>query len=179
MKFRGTFATAITIIVGVFALAAIGSMITYPSHLLRYGPLVIAVAAALWALFRAPYAQVSDAGVRFRNVFVTIDIPWAAIKEVDTRWSLTIETADAKYAAWAVPATPTGTAPRFAGHQHHRNDAPAVAQLINERREELREAGHLKSAAAQAMQPEKSVNVPTLVIAGALLVGVVILQILG
>jgi len=72
--------------------------------LLRYGWWVALAGVLAWALFWNPRVHVDDAGVRIVNVFRTITLPWPSIKEVDTKWSLTLVTAYGTFAAWAAPA---------------------------------------------------------------------------
>ena len=47
---------------------------------------------------------VHDGGATLENPYRTIDVPWAALVNVDTRYALTLITPHAKYAAWAAPA---------------------------------------------------------------------------
>ena len=56
-------------------------------------PWALLVGGACWATFWRPRVEVSDAGVRVVNVTRTIDIPWPALRDVDTKWALTLDTA--------------------------------------------------------------------------------------
>ena len=57
-----------------------------------------------WAVLWRPYVRVADAGVCICNVLRTIEVPWAALIQVDTRYALTLYTPGHQYAAWAAPA---------------------------------------------------------------------------
>ena len=72
--------------------------------LLRYGWWIGLAGVLAWALFWNPRVQVDDAGVLVVNVFRSITLPWPSIKEIDTKWSLTLITAYGTFAAWAAPA---------------------------------------------------------------------------
>ena len=56
-------------------------------------PWALLVGGACWATFWRPRVEVSDAGVRVVNVTRTIRIPWPALRDVDTKWALTLDTA--------------------------------------------------------------------------------------
>lgn len=75
-------------------------------------PWLALLVATCWALFWRPSVIVNDAGVRLVNVTRTIDLPWPAVHEVDTRFALTLHTAYGRFAAWAAPAPGAGTALR-------------------------------------------------------------------
>src|SRR5690606_33349577 len=42
--------------------------------------------------------------VTVRNVFRTVHVPWQAIQRIDTKYALTLYTAEGKIAVWASPA---------------------------------------------------------------------------
>lgn len=71
---------------------------------LQVWPWLGLVAGAGWALYWRPCVAVSDAGVRIVNVFRTIDVPWPALQDIETKWALTLRTAWGRYRAWAAPA---------------------------------------------------------------------------
>jgi Protein of unknown function (DUF2581). len=62
------------------------------------------VALFAWAALWHPSVDVDDERVRIVNVFRTIEIPWAALIHVDTRYALTLFTPGHRFAAWAAPA---------------------------------------------------------------------------
>ncbi|MEO7122394.1 MAG: PH domain-containing protein [Lacisediminihabitans sp.] len=57
-----------------------------------------------WTVLWRPYVRVTDEGVTICNVLRTIDVPWASLIQVDTRYALTLYTPGHQYAAWAAPA---------------------------------------------------------------------------
>ena len=92
----------------IFAIGAVGLLAlliqTGIPGLLRYGWWILLAAMLAWALFWNPRVEVDAAGVRLVNVFRTVTLPWPSIREVDTRWSLTLTTAYGSFRAWAAPA---------------------------------------------------------------------------
>ena len=68
-------------------------------------PWMALLALACWATFWRPRVAVSDAGVRARQRQPrTIFIPWPALHDIDTKWSLTLITAYGRFTAWSAPA---------------------------------------------------------------------------
>lgn len=95
---------AVSAVVVAVTAGAVDAMLTVPWLLL--------LVATCWAFFWRPSVIVSDAGVRLVNVTRTIDIPWPAVHDVDTRFALTLHTAYGRFGAWAAPAPGAGTALR-------------------------------------------------------------------
>ncbi|HWS58491.1 MAG TPA: PH domain-containing protein [Actinotalea sp.] len=159
----------------VMALAGLGlvSLVTSGDAvaMLRYGPLLLLVATAAWAVFWAPSVTVSDAGVSLRNVLRTVDLPWPAIQRVDTRYALTLGTAYGTYTAWAAPTS--GRRRDAAGRSDVRGlpettygpagtvrpgdlpDSPSgqAAALVRLRWEALRDAGYLDDPRLERQRP--------------------------
>ncbi|WP_308465400.1 PH domain-containing protein [Rathayibacter soli] len=121
-----------------------------------------------WTALWRPYVRVSDAGVRIRNVLRTIDVPWTALIQVDTRYALTLYTPGHQYAAWAAPAPGrTGTSMARRAEQHGRVDAvPTVggrvrpgdllasesgqaAQIVRDHWAMLRDSGAIEAGIAE------------------------------
>lgn len=104
--FRPLFGRILAVVIGVLGLA--GTVLTAltvdPLSALRVaaptGLVVVLVFAAYWF----PKVAVRQDEVEVRNVFATFHVPWAAIRRIDTKWSLTLETDAAKVTAWASPA---------------------------------------------------------------------------
>lgn len=63
-----------------------------------------AVAVIAWVALWRPTVSVDADRVRVVNVLRTIDIPWAALIRVDTRYALTLYTPGRRFTAWAAPA---------------------------------------------------------------------------
>ncbi len=113
-EFRPGFGRGLTVfVVAIAVVSAVVVLVTAGvNSALVTLPWLALLVASCWAVFWRPSVMVSDAGVRFVNVTRTIDIPWPAVHEVDTRFALTLHTAYGRYAAWAAPAPGAGTALR-------------------------------------------------------------------
>ena len=72
--------------------------------LVRYGWAFLLAIALVFTLFWLPEVRVAATEVTIRNVFRTFHVPWAAIENFDTKFSLTITTAHRTISAWASPA---------------------------------------------------------------------------
>jgi hypothetical protein len=81
---------------------------------LRYAPAFLLAAFLCWMLFWMPAVVVEQSGVTFVNIARSVRISWPAIVSVDTKYSLTVRTRDAKYTAWAAPAPSRLTTARAA-----------------------------------------------------------------
>ncbi len=68
------------------------------------GPIVVALGYWVWLLFWYPRIAIEPSGVEVRNPFRTFRISWPAITDVDTRWALTIRTANRRIEAWSATA---------------------------------------------------------------------------
>lgn len=149
--------TVVVCAVGVVALfwgdAAAGLQYAWP---------IILVAVVAWALFWRPSLRVQQHGITVENVFRTYFVPWPAIREIDTRYSLTLHTSRRKVSVWAAPAPGRhrtlglaskdfeGVGATAKGEYGELRPADAVttpsgnlAQLIRGRWEELRATGAL------------------------------------
>ncbi|MFC5501001.1 PH domain-containing protein [Lysinimonas soli] len=71
---------------------------------LRATPAVMLVGAGAFVLFWMPRVELSPADLRIVNPLRTRRISWPAIVDIETRWSLTIDTAGGRVTAWAAPA---------------------------------------------------------------------------
>ena len=113
-EFRPGFGRGLTIFVA--AIAVISSVVVLVTagvtDTLLTVPWLALLVATCWAFFWRPSVIVTDAGVRLVNVTRTIDVPWPAVEDVDTRFALTLDTAYGRFAAWAAPAPGAGTALR-------------------------------------------------------------------
>ena len=157
--FASTSGRVLTVLAAAAALAAlVGSAASGGiDELLRFGAIPVLALVVVWALFWYPQVEVSDGEIVLRNVLRTIRVPWPTFRGADTRLSLTIETTDGTFTAWAAPArsalaaradvaVPRG--PRLAPTRRARGEADghtadAVALEIAARRENLEQAGHL------------------------------------
>lgn len=147
-----------------------------PGMILSVWPWLGLVAGLAWAVYWRPEVAVSDGGVRLVNVWRTIDVPWPALRAIETKWALTLETVWGTYRAWAAPAPGRGALRQQwrnqrdparaidrrvpglpAGHYGRpsdmvHTDSGAAAQVVNERWKRLREAGHLDGELAGVVE---------------------------
>ena len=71
-----------------------------------------------WLVFWHPSIRVSDSEVVVDNIFRTIRLNWSAIRRIDTKYSLTLETERGVFRAWAAPAPS-----RYAGFMANKSEA--------------------------------------------------------
>lgn len=174
-RLKAPFGQALAVGVGLLALAA-GVLVVSDegaSALLTVCPWLALATGVAWALYWRPEVRVSDAGVRLVNVTRTIDVPWPALRGIETKWALTLDTVWGNYRAWAAPAPGRSELRRqlrehnrAARHVDHRipglpansmarpgdlpsTDSGAAAQIVHERWRRLRDAGHLAGAAVE------------------------------
>lgn len=161
-----------TIVAGVLAVGAIGLMAVQDlDSALHYGPVFAVGAVLVWAFYGRPAVIVSDGGIELRNVLRTIELPWPAIQNIDTKYALTLYTAYGIYSAWAAPA-PSRTAAASATRTAMRSqpegafalgglrpgDLPGtasgdVAGYVRRRWQALRDAGHLDDPRLERSKP--------------------------
>ncbi|WP_312179284.1 PH domain-containing protein [Arthrobacter sp.] len=112
-------------IAGLLAVVAMVSAVlsTGFSGLLASAPLLLIPAVACW-LFWYPCVRVGAAGVALHNPFRTIEVPWAALIHVDTRFALKLVTPSGSYTAWAAPAP--GVWGTHAGKPEHVRNLPGT-----------------------------------------------------
>jgi hypothetical protein len=79
-------------------------MYGHPEPLLRATPALAFVAVGMYALFWAPLLRVNSTEVEVVNPLRTHRIAWSAIRDITTRWTLTLVTDSGSYPAWAVSA---------------------------------------------------------------------------
>jgi hypothetical protein len=163
--FRPWFGQALTVAIGVVcAVSVVGVAWQYGvADGLRVAPFLAMVAGACWAVFWRPHVAVDDSGVELVNILRTIRLPWPSIRDVDTKWTLTLDTAYGRFSAWAAPAPGAAHLMRTdvrrdvkEARRSWGEDAEAVrpgdlpsaasgsaALVIRERWQRLRDAGYL------------------------------------
>lgn len=57
-----------------------------------------------WLLFWNPSIRITEDGVHVENVFTSVFLSWSSIVRIDTKYSLTLETKEKTFQAWAAPA---------------------------------------------------------------------------
>jgi hypothetical protein len=81
---------------------------------------LLVVGAAIYAVFWRPAVIVDDDGVLLLNVLRDVRVPWAALEAVETRYALTLVTAEHRYASWAAGAPGRGSGLARLGHSRGR-----------------------------------------------------------
>ena len=71
-----------------------------------------------WLVFWNPSVKVSEPDVVVDNIFRTIRLNWSAIRRIDTKYSLSLETERGVFRAWAAPAPS-----RYAGFMANKSEA--------------------------------------------------------
>ena len=155
-----------------WAVAALGVVVTVvmagPGALAGIAPLAF-IAFMGWQLFWMPSVVVHDAGVTLENPFRSIEVPWAALVHVDTRFALTLVTAGKSYTSWAapapgiwggrnarpedlhgLPATTYGPGKSVRPGDLKTTDSGQAAMLVRARWHELVESGRLASGDADS-----------------------------
>jgi len=174
--------------------AVVGLVVTVASAgaaaLSSTAPLLL-IAVLGWQLFWMPAVVVHDGGATLENPFRSIEVPWAALVHVDTRYALTLVTAQKSYAAWAAPApgiwggrnarpedlqglpdTSYGPGRSVRPGDLKSTDSGQAARLVRTRWRELVESGSLATAdadtAAVAVRPRwAAIGVDVLLLAAS------------
>lgn len=149
----------------------------------RFSWPLILLAVLAFALFWFPRVDVAEHEVTVRNVFTTIHVPWPAIENVDTKYALTLYTAEGKITAWASPApnryaaqagslADAKRAAEASGANPRPGDLPstqsgAIALVIRSHWEDLREQG-LLDAGVEPGSLRREYHVVTIVVVAAL-----------
>lgn len=92
---------------GVWALA-LGTTVAYGvtsgvEAFVRALPWAVAVSVLAWMVFWMPRVDVDGEGVLVVNPLRTVRVPWPALIDVRTRYSLTLVTPSGEVKAWAAP----------------------------------------------------------------------------
>jgi len=89
----------------VCAVAIVGLAIELPlDEWVRIAPALALVGVLGVVLFWLPSLTVGPDGIVVRNVLKTIEVPWSAVRTVDTKYSLVLETPEGRVSAWAAPS---------------------------------------------------------------------------
>lgn len=115
-EFRPAFGRGLAVVIAVLGVVVVAFIAATSGvrDAIATTPWVLLFAACGWAIFWNPRVVVSDGSVRLVNVTRTIDVPWPALVDVETRYALTLVTAYGRYTAWAAPAPSAGGALRTA-----------------------------------------------------------------
>ncbi len=93
---------AIGAICGLAALISLGS--TGLEAIVTVWPWLGLLAGAAWAVFWRPEVRVDETSVVLVNVWHRTEVPWHLLIGIETKWTLTLVTAEQRYKAWAAPA---------------------------------------------------------------------------
>lgn len=175
--------------VGLASLAVTGD---WPAVGRTVWPLALFSVLAV-ALFWRPRILIEDHGVTVVNVLRTIEVPWPAILRIDTRFSLTLFTAERKIPVWAAPSpgirgavaiersdvrnlSESAYGPGDSVRPGDSVTTPSgqVAFVLRRHWEALRDAGHLDSGVVEPGSLKVAVHWATIAILGALFAGAVI-----
>lgn len=175
-------AAVLTLIVGIYSLVE-GGLTTLWESL----PFLVVGGGMVWVLFGNPKVTVADGGITMVNVVRSVHVPWPTLREVETRWSLSVRTTTGSYSSWAIPAS-SGMGMRMRnpsrrGGQSESDttralnqgyNADAVALVIAERLEALTAAGYLDDQPVhQEVHPQVRWNTRELLVLGACVLAVV------
>ena len=74
--------------------------------LARQAPDILLATTLAYGVLVRPAVAIGPTGITLRNVVRDVDVPWAALAEVRTRFALTLVTTDGRrFTAWAAPAS--------------------------------------------------------------------------
>lgn len=103
---RSSIAAAVAVILIALAWAWFAAADGGGPGLARQVPGIAFAVTLGYAVLVRPTVVVGPAGVTLRGVVRDVEVPWAALAEVRTRFSLTLVTVDGRrFAAWAAPAS--------------------------------------------------------------------------
>lgn len=150
--------------------------------------LVVAVAAAAWALFLRPHVELRTDGVVLANVVTDTTVPFAVVEEVTSRWALELHDVDGRrFSSWAVPVRRewvrrTGI-DDFAETTRHRGSGGVTAQgVADEVQRALQrwrlDGGQLAAPAGEPARVTQRVSWSSSAVL-ALAAGLVVLAVLG
>ena len=105
-SFRPTFGRWLTGVIGVIcgfaALISLGN--PGPEAIVTTWPWLALLAGAAWAVFWQPEVRVDETSIVLVNVWHRVEVPWQLLIGIETKWTLTLVTAEQRYKAWAAPA---------------------------------------------------------------------------
>jgi hypothetical protein len=166
---RSRFGLVITVLVWAVCAVALVTIVATGrwGDLARYGALAVLAGYAMWLAFWSPSVTISLAGVQVRNLLRVHEVSWPAIRNVDTKYALTLFTPKGKVVAWAAPAPSRYATMRATRSDAHglpestfllgsirpsdipSSDSGLAALYVRRYWEELRAAGHLDSGTVE------------------------------
>jgi hypothetical protein len=187
---RPQFGIVLSVITDVIIVVCLVALVVQAefTQVARFALPLVTVGYLVTIVFWTPAVDVSDGGVRLRNVFRTISIPWAAIERIETKYALTLYTSCGRFAAWAAPASgrhrmmntaanetrhlpeSTFTAGTIGLGDVPRTDSGDAAAIVRRRWDTLRDAGYLSDSVIESDLRMVAWNLPKIVILGLLMV---------
>jgi Bacterial PH domain len=138
---------------------------------IRATPAVLLAAVLVFVLFWMPRVELDPGELRVINPFRSYRISWPAIREIDSRWSLTLHTVRGRVTAWAAPSpgllSQAGRMRRGAfsiwlGTQRESRGAEQARQLIVRQWEAYRDQGVLGAVEGEGVT--RRWNMPAVVV---------------
>lgn len=189
-----------TIVIWLFVIGALATAV-WEQQLLGLARFLViggAVGYWMWLLFWYPSVTVAPSGVTVANPFRTFVVTWPAIRDVDTKYALTLVTASGRVQAWGAPAAGRYAASNVQGRgearripTERRGDSAVArpsdllgvpsglaAYTVRETWTALRDAGWLQSGALEGEGVTVRLNTLLVVLAIALPVAGVAIAVL-
>jgi len=101
----------------------------------------------VYAIAQRPAVVADPRGILLRNVVRDVWLPWHAVRSIETKWSLSLVTADGSYGSWAMTGGNAGRERRRRARGAPSLVAPApppvheITWTVPERLEQLRRRG--------------------------------------
>jgi hypothetical protein len=115
--------TGIAVLIAVGGLVSV--MVTDGTAGLSAAAPLVGVAYLGWWLFWYPAVVLAEDTVTLRNPLATVQVPWTALIDVDTKYALKLLTPSGAYTAWAAPAP--GVWGTHAGKVEHVTNLPSTS----------------------------------------------------
>ncbi len=165
----------------------VGLLLTVHDRRLAYLLPCALFAFIAWAMLWRPLFELDREGLTVRNVTRTIEIPWAALIHVDTKYALTLYTPGHRYPVWSAPAPGTASTLRATRNETKgRIGRPSVedsvrrpgdllstesgqaAEVVRRRWAQLRDAGVLEPGRADETPVRVHWHTATIAVTGVL-----------
>jgi Protein of unknown function (DUF2581). len=180
--FRSRFnAIAAVVVWSLCAVASAAAVVYAERDLVAYLTPLALVAFGAWMVLWNPSIAVDDDAVHLVNVTKTIEIPWPAVIQIDTRYALTVQTPNRRYSAAAAPAPGRLTIARGGSDTGHlkldgparpgdspKTDSGAAAWLVRDRWNRLVEAGRIELGVAESTPVLVRWHAASIAVCGAL-----------
>ena len=180
IAFRSRFTMVLCVVAWAALAVVLGIVVATPGDFERGGVALgmAALAALVWAVLWSPRVVVDDTEVTIENVVSTVRIPWAALIQVETRYSLTLHTPGRVFSATAAPAPGQLSGLNAARSERRRGqgagslirpgdlastDSGRAADLVRSRWERLRDSGAIEAGVADATEVQVHPRVTTIV----------------